>query len=221
MPTAVFDVNETLLDLRVLDAPFQDALGAADARAQWFQQLLELAFTCVATDAYTDFGTLARAALRMCADRERVTLDRAAMDRLLGRLRRLPPHAEVPAALQSLHAAGWQLLALSNGTPEALQAQLRHAGLAPLFAGIVSVDEARQLKPGPKPYRLVTERYAIDPAAAYFVAAHVWDLAGARRAGYQTVFVQRAGKVPNPLDASHALAAPSLMSLAEALLDRS
>ena len=40
-----FDVNETLLDLGALDAPFQELLGSAALRPQWFALMLQLSFT--------------------------------------------------------------------------------------------------------------------------------------------------------------------------------
>ena len=39
-----FDVNETLLDLRALDPCFEVLFGAAGLRAQWFAQMVQLAF---------------------------------------------------------------------------------------------------------------------------------------------------------------------------------
>ena len=35
-----FDVNETLLDLRALDAPFTSVFGEASLRPVWFQTML-------------------------------------------------------------------------------------------------------------------------------------------------------------------------------------
>ena len=36
-----FDVNETLLDLSVLDRPLEATLGSAAKRRQWFAQMLQ------------------------------------------------------------------------------------------------------------------------------------------------------------------------------------
>jgi len=46
MPIRViaFDVNETLLDLRDLDGPFEEVLGDRSLRGQWFAQMLQLSF---------------------------------------------------------------------------------------------------------------------------------------------------------------------------------
>ena len=54
----LFDVNETLLDLRALDPPFERAFGRASVRHEWFGQLLQSAFVSTITDSYADFGTI-------------------------------------------------------------------------------------------------------------------------------------------------------------------
>ncbi len=52
-----FDVNETLLDLSALDPLFERAFGDAALRAQWFAQMLQLAFVGVITGRDVDFTT--------------------------------------------------------------------------------------------------------------------------------------------------------------------
>ena len=51
-----FDVNETLLDLRALDAPFTELLGSAALRGQWFAQMLQLSFVGGLTGNYVNFS---------------------------------------------------------------------------------------------------------------------------------------------------------------------
>ena len=70
----VFDVNETLLDLRALDPLFERAFGDAGVRRSWFQQVLQSAFLATITGAYSDFGAIGAAALEMTAEREGVRL---------------------------------------------------------------------------------------------------------------------------------------------------
>ena len=110
----VFDVNETLLDLRALDPPFEAAFGRPDVRREWFGQLLQSALVSIVTDAYRDFGTLGGAALEMVAARHGLTLPDAQRDAILGTMRRLPPHPEVRSALERLRGAGVRLAALTR-----------------------------------------------------------------------------------------------------------
>ena len=64
-----FDVNETLLDLRALDAPFNAVFGDASLRPVWFQTMLQLSFVGGLTSEYVDFTQAQTAALQMLAQR--------------------------------------------------------------------------------------------------------------------------------------------------------
>ena len=110
----VFDVNETLLDMTALDPPFERAFGRPGVRREWFGQFLQSAFVSTITDAYTDFGTIGRAALEMVARRNVVELTVDEQDAILGTMRKLPPHPEVPAALERLRDAGIRLAAFDE-----------------------------------------------------------------------------------------------------------
>ena len=105
------DVNETLLDLGVLDEPFEVLLGRA-LRPQWFTLMLQLAFTCSLTGQYVDFTTAQRAALAMLAEREGVPLGPSDIDGLVSGMSSLPPHPEVPGALAALARAQLRMVAL-------------------------------------------------------------------------------------------------------------
>jgi 2-haloacid dehalogenase len=192
-----FDVNETLLDLRPLDALFDELLGDAALRGQWFTLMLQVAFVGAITDRYVDFSTAQRSALAMVADRAGAELAPDAAERVLGGMRTLPAHADVPAALDRLRGAGLRMAALSNSPLDVSTAQLEHAGIAGRFDAIVSADEVRALKPRPEPYRLAAERLGAPIEQVWLVAAHSWDVAGALAAGCRAAFVARPGM---PLD---------------------
>jgi 2-haloacid dehalogenase len=202
MPTRViaFDVNETLLDLRGLDAVFEELLGDASLRVQWFAQMLQVAFVGAITDRYVDLTTAQRAALDMVAQRRGVTLSADAADRVAATMRALPAHPEVPDALARLRAGGHQLAALSNSPPDVEQAQLAHAGLTDCFDAILSADTVRALKPRREPYQLAARTLGVPTGEVTLVAAHAWDLAGALAAGCRGAFVARPGMPRNPID---------------------
>ena len=67
----LFDVNETLLDLSVLQPHFEHFFGDPRTIQTWFAQLLHSSLVVTLTGAYTDFGTLAGAVLDgLAASRE-------------------------------------------------------------------------------------------------------------------------------------------------------
>jgi 2-haloacid dehalogenase len=216
--TLVFDVNETLLDLRALDAPFERIFGDATARPQWFQQLLQSALVTTVTDSYVDFGSVGRAALQMTATRRSRDLTDEEAAEILGTVRRLPPHADVPAALERLAAAGHRLATLTNSTEQVAQAQLQSAGLAPLFEKVLSADSVQRLKPAPQPYRMAAEALEVPLHEMWLIAAHAWDVVGAKRAGARAALVARPGVVADPLGPAPDIIAADLGEVADQLL---
>ena len=195
----VFDVNETLLDLRALDSHFERVFGDAGVRRQWFNQLLQEAFVSTITGSYADFGTLGGAALDMIAVRLGVSLSADDRQTILGMMRRLPPHPDVPGALGRLRKAGLRLATLTNSTLQVATAQLEYAGLLSYFEQVLSADTVRRLKPAPEPYRMAAERLGVNVGQVCLIAAHSWDIAGALSAGCAAAFVARPGPVLDPL----------------------
>jgi len=195
----VFDVNETLLNLAGLDPHFERVFGDAGMRRAWFTQMIQSALVTTVTGAYRQFGAVAMAALAMVAEQAGVELRDEDRDAVAAQLRRLPPHPEVPEALERLRGAGFRLAALTNSTEEVARAQLEHAGIIGSFEQVLSADMVRRLKPAPEPYLLAAERLGVAVGEVRLVAAHAWDLAGAAGAGCATAFVARPGKVLDPL----------------------
>src|SRR2546423_13796979 len=195
----VFDVNETLLDLGALDLHFRRLFGAAAVRGEWFTQVSELAIVATATNVYFDFADVGDAALTMVAARRGV--DGAADDRaeILRGMRALPPHPDVRPALDLLRVAGFRLATLTNSNAEAAEAQLGHAGLRGYFEQVLSVARVRRLKPAPEVYRMAASALGVPPDQKRLVAAHAWDVAGARRGrGAAAVVGRRGGGVRPP-----------------------
>jgi 2-haloacid dehalogenase len=213
-----FDVNETLLDLSALDAAFTSAFGDAKMRPAWFQTMLRFSFVGGLTGEYVDFPAAQRAALEVLAARTDLDLDRDAADGILEGMKKLPPHPDARPALTRLRDAGRRQVALTNSPLTVARAQLDHAGLLPLLDDVLSADEVRQLKPGPRPYRLVATRMEVDLADVMLVAAHDWDVSGALAAGARGAFIARPGMVPSPLGGQPDVIAADLEELATALL---
>jgi 2-haloacid dehalogenase len=198
-PVIAFDVNETLLDLRALDPLFERAFGDPALRAQWFAQMLQLAFVGVITGRDVDFRTAQHGALRMLAERTGTELSDAQAEEIVGTMRSLPPYPDVAPALDRLRAGGLTLCSLTNSSLEVSTAQLEQAGIADRFDAILSADQVGRLKPAPEPYRLVADTFGVPIGDVRLVAAHAWDCAGALAAGCSAAFVSRPGMVLSPV----------------------
>lgn len=217
MTVLAFDVNETLLDLRALDAPFTAAFGDASLRPLWFATMLQIAFVGGLTGSYVDFTTSQRSALAIVARRQKVTLSTERSDAIVNAMRTLPPHPEVRAAMERL-ATRFRLVALTNSTALVAEAQLRNAGLRELLEAAYSADAVRRLKPAPEPYRMVAERSGVPIGEVRLVAAHGWDIQGALAAGCRAAFVARPGAALYPHGPQPDVVGADLAEVADALL---
>ncbi|AZI41360.1 haloacid dehalogenase type II [Deinococcus psychrotolerans] len=216
--TVFLDVNETLLDLSALDSLFEDALGDAGARRQWFGLLLQLALTQTVIGDYHDFKMLGEAALSALGQTRGQVIPSDLPAQVAAAMRQLPPHPDTAEALMRLREGGARLYALTNNPLAVLEAQLKNAGLHDLFDGALSVDEAHHLKPHRAAYEYGLRRAGAEASGSWLIAAHGWDIAGAKAVGMKTGFVERAGQAQNPLGLADV--SGSLSEVVEAVLTR-
>jgi 2-haloacid dehalogenase len=214
----VFDVNETLLDVSALEPHFVRVFGDGRTLREWFSTLLLYSEVTTLAGPYADFPAIGRAALDMTATSRDVRITDEDRDRILESMLALPAHPDVPAGLHRLRDAGLRLVALTNSSPAAVDAQLRNAGLSRFFERAFSVESVRRFKPAPEPYRYVAQELGVETGGLRMVAAHAWDIVGAMRAGCAAAFVARPGKVLYPLAPSPDIVGPDLRAVAEQIV---
>ena len=108
--------------------------------------------------------------------------------RLVGAWHRLDPWPDVRAGLEALR--GRRVTAtLSNAHVAILVDLARHGDLR--FDCVLSAELAHAYKPAPETYETAAQLLGVQPAELMLVAAHPWDLEGARQAGLKTAFVDR------------------------------
>src|SRR5947209_15155349 len=185
------DVNETLSDMSALCRPIE-ALGAPrDILQAWFTQTLRDGFALAAAGGYADFAAIAHGVLRSMLA-EVPGLDRdpdEAAEHVLGAMAELPLHSDVAAGLQRLHASGFRLVALTNGSAETARQLLENSGVADCIEDFLSVEVVKHWKPAPEAYRFAAEACGVSEQQMMLAAVHPWDIDGAKRAGLATAWV--------------------------------
>jgi 2-haloacid dehalogenase len=190
----VFDLYGTLVDYASLASRFVGTVADPDAFvASWRQKQLSYALTAAAMERYVDFDRLTGLAFEYAAALHRMPYDATLRDAARDAWSGLPPFADVPEALRALRAAGHRTAVLSNGTPQAIAATLRVAGLTSSFDAVLSVDAVRTFKPRPAVYALATEHFGISPECIAFVSSNGWDATGAAEFGFHAIWCNRAG----------------------------
>jgi 2-haloacid dehalogenase len=195
LTTLVFDAYGTLFDVA----------GAARIAAEGNPALTEV-WPCLAADwraKQLEYSWL-RAVMRDHLDFAEVTADaldwameahavpRQLRETLLALYETLPAYPEVAGVLAELkpHA---RLAILSNGTHGMLERACASAGIRGLFDALISVEEVGVYKPSPLTYSQVETRMNVPREQVMFISSNGWDVAGAGRFGFSTVWVNRHG----------------------------
>lgn len=196
----IFDVNETLLDLAPLKESVGNALGGRETLVLlWFSTMLHYSLVETLSRNYHGFGEIGTAALMMVAESQGIELEyQDAWDAIIPPLLSLPPHHDVVSGLKMLAEDGFRAVSLTNSSAKVAETQLRNAGLTDLLEKRYSVEGVRVYKPHPDTYRMVIRDLGVAPKQVMMVAAHAWDLAGARSVGLQTAFIARPGTALYP-----------------------
>lgn len=216
----IFDLNGTLVDPVVLAQPLGDASTDEELVNAALDDAIRQAMVVTLTGAHARFRDLLEAGLRRqlaLAGHSEEGLEEA-----MGLLGCMPAILEAPAALERLRGVGLRLAVLSQSSTQAADQVLRFAGLRDRIELVMSAEEVGVYKPDPRPYRMAIERTGVDVSEIVFVAAHWWDVAGAKQVGMRTGWVARRDRVLPASVPEPDVQGPDLADVAEkvvALLD--
>jgi 2-haloalkanoic acid dehalogenase type II len=101
----------------------------------------------------------------------------------------MPAWKDVPQAIEKLKAAGYEVFVYANGTTRLQLDLCKSSGLN--FDMLFSSELLGLYKPAPESYRKVMQLVKAKPEQCVQVAAHAYDVRGAKEAGMRTVYIHR------------------------------
>ena len=213
----VFDAYGTLFDVHAAVRRHAGAVGPDGQLLSeiWRAKQLEYSWVRTLAGAYADFWQLTEQSLDYALQRV-PSADPGLRDKLLEAYWHLDCYPEVPAVLKALKADGSRLAILSNGSPAMLEAAVKSAALDLVLDDIFSVDMAQRFKPDPAVYDLVTTGWRLYPGSVSFQSSNRWDVAGATKFGFRTVWINRSGQPDEYRDFPPGAILPSLEGLLSA-----
>ena len=179
----VFDVNETLIDIKTLEPLFESLFGGVGVMREWFAQLILYSEAVTLSGIYVPFDDLADGVLRMVGETRQIKVSNADVTELRSLLKSMPPHSDVAEALSRLRYAGFRLATLTNSPRSRGEGPLDHAGLAKHFEHMFSVSAVQKFKPAREVYQMVADALNVELEDMCLVAAHAWDTLGAQAVG--------------------------------------
>jgi 2-haloacid dehalogenase len=185
-----FDVIGTLFPIAPL-APRIEALGLpAAALRGWFSAGLRDSFALAATGGFKPLTAVLEQALESVLAEQGVegasAADKAAV---IQGLEELPARPDAAQAFRTLAEGGMGVMLLTNSSDAATRKLLNTAELDGLVDHVVSVDAVELSKPRREAYAHAAQVAGVGLDAMALVAAHSWDIQGAKAAGMTTAFL--------------------------------
>ena len=196
--TLTFDVFGTVLDLTgSLEGPtgeFLSGLGSEMTGAEFYpqwraRQRIEQYQDSMMMLGHSGYLETCRRALAYTLRANDIAFERGQTVRFMEVWQDLSPYPDSLEGLERL-SEKYRLVALSNGEPDYL-AHLVKNRIRFDFDAVISVEEAGAFKPHPGVYRSAARILDADPNEIMMVAAHSFDIMGARVCGFRGAFVNR------------------------------
>ena len=157
----------------------------------WRARQFEYSWIRLLSGSYADFWQITDEALSFAAERQELELSASTRQQLMDAYLHLPLWPDVATSLASLQEHGFRSVILSNFSPHMLNSNLAMAGLDGRFESVISTDSVRTYKPALAAYQLGLDRLRLRREQVLFAAFAGWDVAGAKRFGYRTFWVNR------------------------------
>jgi len=188
-----FDIYGTLINTHGVVTRLQEFIGdeAQNFSNVWRDKQLEYSFRRGLMGSYQHFGICTSQALDYTDQFLRTNLSEEQKASLLAEYRVLPAFDDVLESLTTLKAAGHKMYGFSNGTADAVEGLLAHAGIRELFDGVVSVDPLQSFKPNPTMYEHMVKVGGASVDDTWLVSSNPFDVIGAVTIGMQAAWVQR------------------------------
>jgi 2-haloacid dehalogenase len=220
-----FDIYGTLFDMRtVMPTLLGGVPDAEEFYRLWRFKLVHYIGITSAVGPFVDLPVLREKAFDFCAQELTTGVSPQVKKRFLEASLYLDPFADVRPGLERLRQAGLKIVALSTGTKADLLEMFERAKMTDCFDAVITNKEAGIYKPHPRAYTYAAERLGAAPGEIRMVAAHPWDLIGARHAGLRPAWLRRAAlaglesRTYDTIDEIPDLVAGSLTELVDKLI---
>lgn len=156
----------------------------------WRIKQLEYSWLRNIMHEYIDFWQITKDALDFALEENQIKNEKL-RQRLLDVYWNLSAYPEAQDVLTTLKANNIQTGILSNGSNQMLNSAVVSANLENYLDKIISIDGIEIYKPDPKVYQMVLDQFNCKIEEVLFISSNGWDIAGASKFGFTTLWVNR------------------------------
>ena len=156
----------------------------------WRIKQLEYSWLRNIMHEYIDFWQITKDALDFALEENQIKNEKL-RQRLLDVYWNLSAYPEAQDVLTTLKANNIQTGILSNGSKQMLNSAVVSTNLKNYLDKIISIDGIEIYKPDPKVYQMVLDQFNCKIEEVLFISSNGWDIAGASKFGFTTLWVNR------------------------------
>ena len=223
--TLAFDIFGTVLDLSgSLIPPIENLLKKHNVVIQsdtfWNQwrarQRIEQYQDNILMLGHSGYLETCRRALVYCLDMNEIEYASGEIELLMEEYQGLQAFPDAVEGLRRL-SEKFKLVALSNGGQGYLE-HLARNNIKIHFSDIISVEIVGMFKPHPSVYRAAAQKLQLEPGQIMMVAAHSFDVIGARACGFRAAYVNRYNLPMGCTDYLPEISVPDFNQLTQSLI---
>lgn len=191
----IFDVNETMFSLANINYLFKNFGLPPNTSDLWFSNVLKEGFACSSYGSFSPFIDIGKNELKKLFLKFELKYKKTHFNFLHNELSKLNIHQDVGESIKIFHKHGLKIVTLTNGSKNNTLKLIKKNNLSKYISRCFSIDEIKLWKPNKKIYLHVCNEMGFSSSNAMMIAAHAWDISGAKNAGLKTAYITRYEKI--------------------------
>ena len=187
----IFDVNQTMFSLNALNKKFKEFGLKQSLVNNWFLSVLKEGFSSSLSQQFVDFKTIGKNELIKIFLQNNTLYNHKIINSILGEFSNLKVHPDIKTSLKYLKKNKIKIVTLTNGSVLNTKLLLKKNNINNFIDECFSINSFKIWKPAREVYLKTCEKMKIKPGRALMIAAHGWDINGAKLAGLKTAYITR------------------------------
>lgn len=187
----IFDVNETMFSLANINYLFKNFGLPPNTSDLWFSNVLKEGFACSSYGSFSTFIDIGANELKKLFFKFELKYKKTHFNILFNELSKLNIHHDVGESIKIFHKHGLKIVTLTNGSKSNTLKLIKKNNVSKYINRSFSIDEIKLWKPNKKIYLHVCNEMGFSSSDAMMIAAHAWDVSGAKNAGLKTAYITR------------------------------
>ena len=187
----IFDVNQTMFSLNALKIKFKEFGLKQSLVNNWFLSVLKEGFSNSLSQQFVNFKTIGKNELTKIFLQNNTPFNNKIIKSIFDEFGNLKVHSDIKISLQYLKKNKIKIATLTNGSVSNTKLLLKKNNINNFIDGCFSINSFKVWKPAKEVYLKTCEKMKIKPERTLMIAAHGWDINGAKLAGLKTAYITR------------------------------